>query len=236
MAGCALERAMQSFGSERARKRGALERQEEAVNVERRARRTMKVAAAGAALAVGLSACGRSAKGSDSAAALRDVSSDRAQSSTTSPTSRPQDVYGVDGRRANQARKEQAPPPTTMGKPSAPNVETSPSAKSLPMTATLATQCVRPGGTQTITVRTKPKVRVAYGATYADGKSAMSDTFYGGNQGGVVGPAGEWQSAWVVGIGAPPGPVKVDVAGVDATGVGQTSVSFNVAGATGSCA
>jgi len=105
----------------------------------------------------------------------------------------------------------------------------------VPIQVTLGSACVRPGGTQTITIVTEPKSGVVYDAVYSDGKSGASPGFYGGNQGGHTDDHGVWKDTWVVGAAAPPGPVRVDVLAVTPKGKGYTDPWFAVAGPTGKC-
>lgn len=78
---------------------------------------------------------------------------------------------------------------------------------------------------------------VVYQAVYADGKHAGEPGYYGGNNGGRTDPQGKWQDTWVIGPGAPAGPVNVDVLALDNRRMtGETSVQFSVADSAGRCA
>lgn len=106
----------------------------------------------------------------------------------------------------------------------------------LEVEAQLASACVKPGGKQTITVRTVPEAAVSYGSTYSNGTTAFDKTFPGGNNSGRTDPGGVWTDSWVVGLGAPAGPVRVDVAALSYDQeTGFTTASFAVAGTTGKC-
>jgi len=103
------------------------------------------------------------------------------------------------------------------------------------VSARFGSDCVRPGERQTITITTLPTIGVVYHAQYSDGKNALDPGYYGGNNGGVTDDEGRWTDSWVVGAGAPPGRVRVDVAAQGNDGRGYTLVFFNVADATGKC-
>jgi hypothetical protein len=102
--------------------------------------------------------------------------------------------------------------------------------------ARFGSACIRPGERQTITITTLSKTSVAYHATYSDGKNAFDPGYYGGNNGGVTDANGRWTDSWVVGAGAPPGRVKVDVVAQGNGGTrGYTLVFFDVADSVGKC-
>lgn len=96
-----------------------------------------------------------------------------------------------------------------------------------------ASECVRAGGSQTITIAGAREDAVAYHATYADGKTFKDQGWYGGNNGGYADDSGVWEDTWVVGPGAPPGEVAVDVV---STRSGSRRASFRVADTQGRCA
>jgi hypothetical protein len=97
----------------------------------------------------------------------------------------------------------------------------------------MASPCVAVGDRQAITITAPPGASVAYQAVYADGKGGLSPGYYGGNKGGVAGADGTFHDQWVVGPGAPAGPVAVTVVAVSGGQRASTSTSFAVAGGTG---
>lgn len=107
----------------------------------------------------------------------------------------------------------------------------------LPMTAELKESCVRPGGKQTITIRTEPESGVGYDAIYSDGKGGAMEGHYGGNKGGQVDEDGTFTDTWVVAPNAPAGQVKVNVLG-GKMGYehAEAYAYFSVADLTGKCA
>jgi hypothetical protein len=106
----------------------------------------------------------------------------------------------------------------------------------LEMKASLAESCVRPGGTQTITVLIRPKSGVGYDTVYSDGKSGMMEGHYGGNFGGIVDESGKWSHSWVITPNAPAGKVQVNVLGGHMDyGHAQATLYFTVAGTVGRC-
>lgn len=105
----------------------------------------------------------------------------------------------------------------------------------VPIQATLAARCLRPGRTQRITITTQPNSGVVYDAVYSDGKYGGTANYYGGNAGGHTDSRGRWSSHWVVAPTAPAGPVRVDVLTATPRGNGYTTVWFHVATATGRC-
>lgn len=109
--------------------------------------------------------------------------------------------------------------------------------KTMPISAELAETCVRPGGSQSITIKAEPASGVGFDSVYSDGKSGMMEGFYGGNAGGFSDEEGTFVATWVVGANAPEGPVIVRVLGthVDA-GFGETRAYFAVSNALGTCA
>lgn len=95
--------------------------------------------------------------------------------------------------------------------------------------------CVRPGQTQTTTIRTDPGNGIAYHAIYSDGKTGFDADYYGGNNGGQADKTGVWRDSWVVKPGAPPGHVRVDVVAQSASDNGYQEAGFEIAGADGTC-
>lgn len=114
---------------------------------------------------------------------------------------------------------------------------TLPAPTGVPITVTLASPCVRPGASQTITITTAPGSGVAYDSVYADGKSGVDKDhgFYGGNKGGQTDKQGTWTDTWVIAPTAPPGPVRVDVVAATPQGSGTTYATFAMADASGRC-
>jgi hypothetical protein len=100
-----------------------------------------------------------------------------------------------------------------------------------------ASSCLRAGREQTIFVDQGRKGVVVYNAVYSDGKNAYDSDYYGGNDGGPTDDQGRYHDSWVVGAGAPAGPVEVTVLGLDGQrkkgeGIGH----FSIADAQGRCA
>lgn len=100
----------------------------------------------------------------------------------------------------------------------------------------LGSACVKAGETQTITINAPGNSAVGYDTYYADGKSGLSDGFYGGNNGRVMPPEGTWTDTWLVEPTAPPGRTKVVV---QAARVGNKAAMreayFELVAATGVC-
>lgn len=90
---------------------------------------------------------------------------------------------------------------------------------------------------QTVTIRSKPEIGVAYHAIYSDGKDAFEKGYYGGNNGGRTDGRGIWTDQWVIGSEAPPGRVAVDVVAQEpSTGdTGHAQTSFMLAGDDDDC-
>ena len=89
----------------------------------------------------------------------------------------------------------------------APKRSSKPFENQVPVTASIDPACVSPGAAVTLSVHTQPKAYVIYQAIYSDGGSGAAPPYgkgYGGNAGGVAGPDGTYQSAWVVAANAPP--------------------------------
>lgn len=101
--------------------------------------------------------------------------------------------------------------------------------------AEFSDDCVRPGGTQTITIRTEPNTGVAYHAVYADGSNGFDEDYPGGNDTGETDSKGVWEDTWTVGPTAAEGEVKVDVVALGSAGRGYQQVTFAVADLTGNC-
>lgn len=101
--------------------------------------------------------------------------------------------------------------------------------------AEFSDDCVRPGGTQTITIRTEPNTGVAYHAVYSDGSNGFDEDYPGGNNTGETDSKGVWEDTWTVGPTATEGEATVDVVALGAEGQGYTQVTFAVADLTGNC-
>lgn len=109
-----------------------------------------------------------------------------------------------------------------------------PSANATPISAELAHECVRPGGTQTITITTEPNAAVGYETRYADGSEGHDGR--GGSAMGFADPSGRWSDTWTVAPTAPGGPVGVAVFAMGfTTDSGSTAVTFDVSDAAGTC-
>lgn len=81
----------------------------------------------------------------------------------------------------------------------------------LPLEATLQFACLKPGDRQTVDVRTARGAAIAYDSRYSDGKTGISEGFYGGNKGGHASEEGTWSDTWVIAPQAPPGDVQVTI-------------------------
>lgn len=177
------------------------------------------------------SGCGSSSKGKDA------LASKQSGSDATSST-----VPGAGGGTGSQAGKgstattaKGGSTPTTAGS-TAGGSTTKTTYPPVPMKVTLAADCVRPGGVQTITIETIPDEAVGYGSIYSDGKGGMDAPEYGGNNAGKSDPTGKYVSTWTVGVKAPPGPVKVTAfAAGGHYQVGKQEVTYKIANAVGKC-
>ena len=106
--------------------------------------------------------------------------------------------------------------------------------QNLPVTATLAHECVVPGSSQTITITTGPNSAVGYHAIYSDGKQGFDKDYYGGNKSGLTDATGNYTDTWVIAPTAPAGKVTVDVVALQQDGAsGKTQLSFSMSGAGG---
>lgn len=140
----------------------------------------------------------------------------KATTTTTKPGA-PAAAKGTEG---------QAPPP-----------EDDPYKRTLAITAELTETCVRPGGTQTVKVRTLSYAGVAFDTEYSDYLTGMQPGHYGGNSGGFTDAEGTYSFTWVVAPNAPAGKATVLVLGShDEGGIGETKAFFTVADALGKCA
>jgi len=110
---------------------------------------------------------------------------------------------------------------------------------SLKVTVSLSRLCIKPGESQTITVKvdTKEKVAVAYNTVYSDGNNWKAGPgYYGGNKGGVVDDgSGTYKDTWVLSPKAAPGPAQVAVFATQKDNGGSASSGFTVAGPDGHC-
>ncbi len=105
-----------------------------------------------------------------------------------------------------------------------------------PLKVSLASPCIRVGEKQSITIETIKGSGVGYDSYYPDGKSGLSEGFYGGNNGKNMESETVWTDMWVVSPTAPPGTVRVISQGISlATDVNQVEVFFDLKPATGSC-
>ena len=193
------------------------------------------------------SACGGQSKAEDNAS---DKPADAAASPPGeggggSPTSTPASSSKKGGSQAGSAGATSTTVPggsSSGSSGSGPKAATNPSGgdqptRTLEMSAELAESCVRPGGTQTITVRTLPYSGVAFDTEYADYLTGMMPGHYGGNSAGFVDEDGTWTSTWVIAPNAPAGLTTVLVLGThEQGGLGETKALFTVADALGKCA
>jgi hypothetical protein len=105
--------------------------------------------------------------------------------------------------------------------------------------ASVAPQCVKAGGTATVTVHTAANAALAYVAVYAGDKSGAAKPFgygYGGNAEGYSNDAGQWASTWTIRADAPRGPAKVTVVAASHQTTKQVDVPFTVVDpVTGHC-
>lgn len=105
-----------------------------------------------------------------------------------------------------------------------------------PLEVTLAHPCVKAGGEQTITIKSPPKSAAGYDSYYADGKSGISEGFYGGNNGTPMPPEGTWSDTWTIAPHAPKGRVRVQVQSIKVGHrVNTQSVFYELVGATDPC-
>lgn len=114
--------------------------------------------------------------------------------------------------------------------------EEDPYKKTLAITAELAESCVRPGGTQTVTIRTLPYAGVGYDTEYSDYLTGMMEGHYGGNAGGFTDDDGTYTSTWAITPNAPAGKATVKVLGSHHDGgIGEARAYYTVADALGKC-
>ena len=196
--------------------------------------KTRRVAAAMFALALLGAACGSESKG-DGGDALG--SSTSSSVPITVPSLSPGNLPGTATPPGSGGPVGGAPGSTGTG--SAPGSGTKGGSDGqpppLPVAVELANACVRPGGSQTVTVRTTPESTVGYDTTWSDGKNGMTGG-YGGTGNGHA-PTGTWTHSFTVGPQAPKGNATVTGIGVNMSGsTGQAKADFTVADLTGNCA
>lgn len=105
-----------------------------------------------------------------------------------------------------------------------------------PLEVTLEHRCVKAGGTQTITIKSSPGAAAGYDSYYPDGRSGISDGFYGGNSGNNIPPDGTWRDTWTIAPNAPTGQVRVHVQAIKVEHrVATQDLFFELVGPTGSC-
>lgn len=107
----------------------------------------------------------------------------------------------------------------------------------LPLESSLAKSCVKAGGEQTITIKAPEGSGVGYDSYYADGKSGISEGFYGGNNVQQLRETDTWTDTWVIAANAPAGKVHVVVRGVnvDYAPRDQQDLYFDLVSAVGTC-
>lgn len=200
----------------------------------------MRTAAFGAVLLlVGLTGCGGDSKASNT----RDAQSAGAESASESTTTTVAGSKAAKPKAGKDKAAGASSTTTTTAKGAAPGskaAETTPTTDPFAMTmdikAELATECVRPGGSQTITIRAPYGAGVGYDVAYADGLTSMGEGHYGGNMGGYTDPEGTFVHTFVVAPNAPTGPAVANVLGTHIDhGFGETHAYFAVADALGKC-
>lgn len=126
------------------------------------------------------------------------------------------------------------PAPTTGA--GGPGTTTAGGQQTIPVDATLAVACLRPGSVQTLTVSTRPNAALGYDTQYPDGKTGMHRDSYGGNGAGKADESGKYTGTWPVASNAPPGTaiVRLTVAG---EGYAPTvkELPYKIANASGQC-
>ena len=98
-----------------------------------------------------------------------------------------------------------------------------PGTKAAPLTATVSSTCVTPGGTQTLTVKSTAGFQLSYGTLYPDHSTHRE---YGSS--GVVNslpPGGIFTLTWAIPVTAPLGTARTDVATAGKVN-GETEASF----------
>lgn len=104
---------------------------------------------------------------------------------------------------------------------------TAPSKTHIELDATLSKTCVRPGDSQTLTIKARPRMRVLVNTGYADGKEG---SVHGGRfTDGSTDANGVYTVTWLVSPAAPPGEAATNTAAVDDFGTGTKRLPFRVA-------
>ena len=195
---------------------------------------------AAAALLVGLAACGGSSD--EGKAGNGDADQQAAAGDGTTSTSIPGAPGGAAGSGGggpggvSGSGSSATTAPGGSGGSGGSGVQSSPGVEfNVPLTARVSVACLRPGGTQTVTLTSEPKTNVGYDSVYADGKTGWSPDHYGGSNKGETDASGQWQDTFVLKPGAPPGKVEVNAIAGNARGAGKTATSFAVAKADGTC-
>ncbi|MEA2684026.1 MAG: hypothetical protein QOK05_2354 [Chloroflexota bacterium] len=183
--------------------------------------------------AIGLSSCGGSsaASGKGATASLvvdpGQVSPSPQHSGSTNPASTPT----APPAKLGQAGSAQGSPakagtaPTPSPAPSAPQYAegTTPA----PATAALASSCLTPGGTQTLSVHSRPAYAVTFDSQYSDGTDGRK---HGGVGTGHLDSTGNYLVSWVVQPGTPAGNVIVWVSVAGGSESAFRQPTFVVAG------
>lgn len=175
------------------------------------------VAIAALAIAVLVAACGSNPQRPDDPAAL--VDSRPEVTATTDPTASPTLTSRAGGTTQPRTRAPRAgdtersstsaKSPRSAGTPATSYPQHVEGTKPAPVTATLASDCVRRGGAQTLTIRGPAEMFISFDAQYSDGEDGRK---YGGWGTGQIPPSGTYTSHWVVAPAAPTGEVTVWVA------------------------
>lgn len=132
--------------------------------------------------------------------------------------------------------RESLPPGTPPWPETAENLAKPGPKGQLELVVTLKESCVKPGGTQSITITTTPGSAVGYDSVYWDGKRGGMEGHYGGNSGGKVDDSGTWKDTWVIAPGAPVGQVQVNALGAHLDyGFGQSTLYFRVVDVLEAC-
>lgn len=195
--------------------------------------------AAAIVLAMALSACGggsgskglkgeAAGTGGDEPGASADAGANGGGDNGASPT-----VPGGGGGKADAGTADKA----TGSNAGAPSTTVAEAPKPpMPFEVTLAGACVKAGGQQTITFKAPHKSAVVYDNRYPDGKSGLSEGFYGGNKGSLVPADGTWTDTWTIAPHAPAGQVTVLTQGVHLDySSAEKELTFTLVGPTGTC-
>lgn len=200
---------------------------DDVLTTRRVGQRRWRIAAIAAVMAVALAGCGGS--GSDES---KPTATTRRSSTTVAPDASA--TAPAPGGAAPGGERSAGSAASAAESPSTTALDVG---SGLPIRASVARSCVKPGGTQSITIDIGHKGGVAYNSFYSDGKSGGMENFYGGNNGAETDDHGVWKDTWVVGPTAPAGTVRVDVVAIDKSYLrGHQVVEFDVAGPSGRCA